>query len=87
MPARRRYAEIAAPEHQRGAIFIGFGGGVQPVTVGGALDVRGAYQRQAFLTRTIGTDARGIHVGRFIDETVIETDRLQRRDHFVIAHA
>ncbi|MNR04538.1 hypothetical protein D3C85_1205080 [compost metagenome] len=40
MPAGGRDAKITAPEHQRGTVFIRLGGGVQPIAIGGALDIR-----------------------------------------------
>ncbi|MNK85637.1 hypothetical protein D3C87_1055220 [compost metagenome] len=57
MPARGRDPEIPAPEHQRGAVFIGFGGGVEPIAVSRAFDVWRSTQRQPFLTRAIGADS------------------------------
>ncbi|MNL18631.1 hypothetical protein D3C87_1397850 [compost metagenome] len=85
MSARRRDTEIAAPEHQRGTVLIGFGGGVQPVAVGRPFDVRCPGQRQAYLSWAIGTDSQVVHIGRFIYESIVEADLLQRGDHFVIA--
>ncbi|MNP12345.1 hypothetical protein D3C76_1045740 [compost metagenome] len=42
MAAGGRDPEVAASEHQRGTVFIRLGSGVQPVSVGGAFDVRWA---------------------------------------------
>lgn len=87
VPARRRHAEVAAPEHQGRAVFIGFGGSVQPVAVGRAADIRRPHHGQVVLERPVGAGLGCIDIGRFINEAITEADLLQGHDHLGAASA
>ncbi|BBN51971.1 hypothetical protein TRE132_00960 [Pseudomonas chlororaphis subsp. aurantiaca] len=87
VPARRRHAKVAAPEHQRRTVFVGFGGGVQPVLVGRAADIRRPHHGQVVLAWPVGAGLGSIDVGRLINEAITETDLLQGRDHLGAAFA
>lgn len=87
MPARRRHAKVAAPEHQRRAVFIGFGGSVQPVAVSRAADIRRSHHRQVVLAGPVGAGLGSIDISRFINEAITEADLLQGHDHLGAAFA
>lgn len=71
----------AAPQHQGGQVLVRLGAGVEPIAVGGPLDVRSTKGFEGALGATAGADYRAVHIGGLIDESRTQADLLQGRNH------
>lgn len=72
---------MPAPQHQCRQVIVRFGTGVQPITVGRPLNIRGPYRFCAVLAQAVGAAGVSIYIGGFKDKAIVEAHLLQGCQH------